>query len=89
MALDEVLTRQLLAPIARLNLGPAVPVPRWHFVLEEPQDLSALAGTIKTLTEAGLPIPTKWVYHRFGVPEPAPAEAVLGKAHGEGERTSD
>ena len=89
MALDEVLTRQLLTPIARLNLGPAVPVPRWHFVLEEPQDLSALAGTIKTLTEAGLPIPTKWVYQRFGIPEPAPAEAVLGEAHGESERTSD
>jgi len=79
-ALGDTLTRQLLAPITRLNLGPAAPVPRLHFALEEPQDLSVLAGTIKTLAEAGLPIPSKWVYQRFGIPEPAPGEKVLGDA---------
>lgn len=85
MALEETITRQLLAPITRLNLGPAAPVPRWHFILEEPRDLDALAATVRTLTEAGLPIPTKWIYQRFGIPEPAPGEPVLGAA----ERTND
>ncbi len=78
LALDETLTRQLLAPIVRLNLGPAAPVPRWHSVLEEPRDLADLAGTIKTLAEAGLAVPTKWVYERFGIPQPRQGEQVLG-----------
>ena len=77
-ALEETLTRQLLSPIARMNLGAQAPVPRWHTALEEPRDLAEMAGTIKTLSEAGLPIPSKWVYQRFGIPEPAPEEPVLG-----------
>ena len=78
LALDETLTAQLLAPLVRLNLGPGAPAPRWHFVLEQPHDLAALAGTIKTLAEAGLPIPSKWVYERFGIPEPAAGQQTLG-----------
>jgi len=77
LALEETLTRRLLEPIVRLNVG-AAPVPRWHFVLEEPEDLQALAGTVKTLSEAGLPIPSRWVYERFGIPQPGEGEAVLG-----------
>ena len=88
-ALGDTLTRQLLAPITRLNLGPAAPVPRWHFVLEEPQDLAALAGTIKTLAEAGLPIPSKWVYQRFAIPEPAPGQQVVRQAGRETEEMPD
>jgi len=79
LALAETLARQLIAPLVRLNLGPSAPVPQWHFVIEEPQDLSALAATVKTLAEAGLPIPARWVYARFGIPEPAAGDAVLGR----------
>ncbi len=82
LALEDTLTRQLLSPIARLNLGPSAPTPRWHFVIEQPQDLSQLAATIKTLADAGLPIPRRWVYSRFGIPEPAPGEEVLGRPGG-------
>jgi len=76
--LEDTLTRQFLEPIVRLNLGPSAPAPRWHFVIERPQDLSQLAATVKTLTEAGLPIPRSWAYARFGIPEPAAGEEVLG-----------
>jgi len=79
LALEETLTRQLLAPVVRLNLGPSAPVPRWHFVIEEPEDLARLAGTVETLSRAGLPIPARWVYERFGIPEPADGEPVLGE----------
>ncbi len=78
LALEETLTRQLLEPIVRLNLGPSAPTPRWHFVMEDPQDISKLAGTIKTLAEAGLAIPSKWVYERFGIPEPGTGDELLG-----------
>jgi len=78
LALQDTLTQQLLAPVVRLNLGPAAPVPQWHFVIEEPRDLAQLATTIKTLAEAGLAIPSKWVYQRFGIPEPTAGEALLG-----------
>jgi len=77
-ALEETLTAQLLRPIARLNLGPDAPAPQWHFVIEKPQDLAQLATTIKTLAEAGLSIPARWVYRRFDIPEPATGEPVLG-----------
>jgi len=59
-ALEETLTSQLLRPLVRLNLGEGYPVPRWHFAVEKPQDLDALARTLKTLSEAGLKVPARW-----------------------------
>lgn len=78
LALAGTLTEQLLRPIVLLNLGGDHPVPRWHFDVEKPEDLSQLATTVKTLTEAGLPIPLEWAYAKFGIPEPAEGQAVLG-----------
>jgi len=77
-ALGQTLADQLLAPIVRLNLGAGYPVPRWHFDADRPQDLSSLAGTVKTLSEAGLAIPAAWAYQKFGIPQPARGETVLG-----------
>ncbi len=77
LALAQTLTDQLIRPIVRLNLGGDYPLPRWHFDAEKPEDLSELAATVKTLSEAGLPIPTGWAYQKFGIPEPAEGEAVL------------
>lgn len=79
-ALERTLTEQLLRPIVRLNLGEAAPLPRWRFVAERPEDLSKLAGTVKTLSDAGLPIPLQWAYSRFGIPRPADGEPVLGNS---------
>jgi len=77
-ALERTLTEQLLRPVVRLNLGEDAPVPRWRFLADRPEDLSELAGTVKTLKDAGLPIPTEWAYARFGIPRPADGETVLG-----------
>ena len=79
LALARTLTEQLLLPIVRLNLGRDYPAPRWRFDLEKPEDLTALAGTVKTLSEAGLAIPADWAYARFGIPKPAPGQDVLGR----------
>jgi phage gp29-like protein len=77
-ALGRTLTEQLLVPLVRLNLGPDHPVPRWRFATDRPEDLRRLADTVKTLSEAGLPIPTAWAYRKFGIPRPAADEPVLG-----------
>jgi len=79
LALGRTLTSQFLKPVVRLNLGPAYPVPRWHLDAQKPEDLSELAATVKTLSEAGLAIPAEWAYARFGIPQPAEGEPVLGR----------
>jgi phage gp29-like protein len=77
LALDETLTNQLLRPIVALNFGEDAPVPRWHMQVEQPEDLESLSATVKTLTEAGLRVPARWAYAKFGIPQPAPDEEVL------------
>ena len=76
-ALARTLTDQLLRPIVRLNLGEGYPVPLWHFSTEQPEDLSALAQTVLTLSQAGLPIPSDWAYEKFGIPKPAAGDPVF------------
>ena len=76
-ALARTLTAQLLRPLVRLNLGEGHPVPRWHFNTERPADLGKLAETVRTLSEAGLPIPSDWAYEKFGIPKPAAGEPVF------------
>ncbi len=78
-ALSQSLTAQLLRPIVRLNLGADHPVPRWHFDADRPEDLDRLASTVKTLSDAGLPIPADWVYRKFGIPRPENGQDVLGR----------
>ncbi len=77
-ALARTLSEQLLAPIVRLNLGADHPAPLWRFDAERPQDLTELAATVKTLSEAGLAIPADWAYEKFNIPRPAAGQAVLG-----------
>jgi len=81
-ALGRTLTEQLLRPIVELNLGAERPVPRWRFHADRPEDLGQLATTVKTLSEAGLPIPMGWAYEKFGIPQPARGESVLGDSDG-------
>ncbi len=81
-ALERTLTRRLLGPIVRLNLGDGHPVPLWHFDTEKPEDLARLAQTVRTLGEAGLPIPADWAYGKFGIPKPAEGEPVFGGKEG-------
>ena len=76
--LADTLTRQLLRPLVSLNLGESYPMPLWRFEAEQPQDLNQLAGTVRTLSEAGLRVPADWVYAKFGIPKPTDDEPVLG-----------
>jgi len=82
LSLGRTLTEQLLKPIVLLNLGDGAPVPRWHIIIEEPDDLAALATTVQTLGQAGLRIPASWAYKKFGIPEPAGDEETLSSMQG-------
>ncbi|MFW6189044.1 MAG: phage portal protein family protein [Planctomycetota bacterium] len=85
-ALARTLTRQLLRPIVRLNLGEDHPAPRWRFDTEKPEDLQRLAETVGTLSGAGLPIPAAWAYRKFGIPQPKDGQRVFvnGKEESDG-----
>lgn len=78
-AMAATLMRDLVAPIVRLNLGEEAPLPVLWLVVEEPEDLTALADQIVKLAGAGLPIPQSFVRGRFGIPEALNGEPVLGQ----------
>ena len=75
-ALAATLTRDLIAPLVHLNL-PAAPLPRLTLMVEEPEDMAALADQLAKLVPLGMPIPQRWVREKWGIPEAAPDEPVL------------
>lgn len=77
-ALAATLTRDLVSPLVRLNLGDAVPLPILTLRLDEPEDMAALTDLVVRLSQAGMPIPQWWVRERFGIPEAEAGEAALG-----------
>ncbi|TXF11918.1 DUF935 domain-containing protein [Pelomicrobium methylotrophicum] len=77
-AMEATLMRDLIAPIVRLNLGEDAPLPLLTLRVEEPEDMGALADQVVKLVQAGMPIPQAWVREKFGIPEAAEGEAVLG-----------
>lgn len=83
-AIAATLMRDLVTPLVRLNLGDA-PLPTLRLLVEEPEDLAALADQVVKLSQAGLPIPQAWVRDRFGIPEAIEGEAVLVAKVGAGD----
>lgn len=75
-------TRDLLYPLLALNKGGIDSLkrcPRLVFDTGEPEELKALADSVKILRDAGMTtIPVKWVHEQARIPEPADGEATLG-----------
>jgi phage gp29-like protein len=84
-ALAATLTRDLVRPLIALNL-PEAPLPKLRLVVEEPEDMAALADQLAKLVPLGMPIPERWVREKWGIPEAAPDEPVLGQPAAEGGR---
>lgn len=82
-AIAATITRDLIAPIVRLNLGEDAPLPILKLQVEDPEDLAALADHVVKLTQAGLPIPQWWVREKFGIPEVTDGEPTLGQSRPE------
>jgi phage gp29-like protein len=79
-ALASTLTRDLIAPLIRLNM-PGAPLPHLRLIVEEPEDMAALADQVVKLTQVGMPVPQSWVREKFGIPE-AGQDEVLGAGNG-------
>lgn len=74
--LSTTLSRDVARPLVDLNLGPRAVYPRVRLLIEEPEDLAALAGNLSILVPLGLDVEESWVRDKFGIPEPA-ADAKL------------
>jgi phage gp29-like protein len=77
-ALVATLARDLIAPLIALNM-PDAPLPKLTLMVEEPEDMAALADQLAKLVPLGMPIPQAWVRERWSIPEAAPDEPVLGQ----------
>ena len=72
------ITRDLIEPMVRLNIGDNVEVPRFEFVTQDPVDLESFGAAMKALREAGTDIPQRFVWDNAGIPEPKDGEPMLG-----------
>lgn len=76
-ALAKTLRQQLAWPMVGFNFGWDKKIPLINFVIEEAEDLNALASTHKTLVDMGAPIPVSYIQKKYGIPEPVGDEPIL------------
>lgn len=75
--LAEVITRDVIEPMIRLNFGPTAPVPRLRFVTEDSTDMVAFATALEKLVPV-LRIPAEWARDKLGIPAPEDDSELLG-----------
>jgi len=77
------LTRQLVWPMAYLNLGVTDPalMPVFEFDCNRPEDLEKLAKSLPALVDV-MDIPASWAHQRTGIPMPEDGEPVLARKGG-------
>ncbi|MFN0186816.1 MAG: DUF935 domain-containing protein [Aquabacterium sp.] len=76
---EATLNRQLLWPMAALNVAGADPrrMPRLQLDTTEAEDLAAFAEHLPKLAASGLRIPVKWTQDKLRIPEPEGDEPVM------------
>lgn len=77
------LTKQLVAPLARLNGGPDAPrlAPYFRFDTRQPVDLSLYAQALPALAPV-MDISAKWAHEKLRIPQAETPEDVLGRQIG-------
>jgi phage gp29-like protein len=78
--LAATISRDILRPLVDFNFGPDVPLPKFRFVVDEGEDLVALATVLEKTVPLGLKVPAKWARDKFGIPEPEADEELLDTA---------
>lgn len=68
--LAATIMRDIVEPYVLINYGPDVPVPKFRFITEEPEDRAAWASMIGPLIDRGLPIQASVVMDVLGLEEP-------------------
>lgn len=73
--LQETIGISLIEPMVVFNFGPSAPMPHIVFEVVQEETLDAVALRLKTLKDAGLQIPSDYVYEKFNIPRPNNADA--------------
>lgn len=77
-ALADVIRRDLLTPLVRMNLGDRAPVPFLALNVDPPEDAKARAERLDLYMKHGLAVPAKWLRDVESIPDPADGEEVVG-----------
>lgn len=76
----RTIRRDLLAPMARLQFGEAVPVPFFQRVFSPPRNLRELAEVLSVaVNELHMQVPARWAHEALGVPAAEEGESLLGR----------
>lgn len=67
-ALAKTITQLLLKPIVGFNFGWDAPMPQFHFQVQEPEDLKALADVYGVFIDRGHQVAQEHIAERFGIP---------------------
>lgn len=78
-AIGETIRDQLLVPLVAMNFGPKAVASFFGFDTQESADLKAFGDGVSVLKDAGLKIPTAYVYDVTGIPRPVADEETLGE----------
>lgn len=88
-ALGKTITQQVLRPLVGFNFGWDIPMPRFSFLFEPPEDLKAAAETYRILAGMGFDFSQEHVGRRFKVPLRKQGERPLLKTGPGGNRSGD
>ena len=76
--LADVIRRDLLTPLVRMNLGDRAPVPFLALNVEPPEDALARAERLDLYMKHGLTVSAKWLRDVESIPDPTDGEEVVG-----------
>jgi phage gp29-like protein len=79
-ALASTIRRDVFRAVVALNLGPDVPLPKFELVVEEPDDMTALADQLQKLVPLGLDVEQDWVREKWGIPQPKAGAVLMRRA---------
>lgn len=74
---DDVINRQWIPALLRVNFGDASEAPTAVSAARRPEDAVALAQRDQLLLREGVRLPQAWFYQRHDIPEPGPGEPVV------------
>lgn len=75
--LAAILTRDLLIPFVRLNIGDRPRYPRFVIARPEQEDLKSWTETVLPWAQGGLPIAAEDVYDKLGLRQPGKEDRIL------------
>lgn len=77
--LAQTITQQVILPYLLINFPNVDParIPTFVFDTKEPEDIKTFADALPNLVKVGLPIPTKWVLDKLGIPQVEGNEQLL------------